>query len=226
MSAKVISLCVTITNVITMDRIRKSSALRLKSGSHSSTPAVIYGRASRFVSGYGRTPRGRHCQTDPSPPQETGEIRPSKALAACETALGNATAEIDAIQRRHRQRWIQHHIFMRKAAVWEKEVYQRSRNLQDAFSSVSQNIRAALPYRINLRSTTNIEAVATPNDPARYSATTPVAQPGPSRNPKLPTCTSDERPTSPGSDVCLSEEQLHAWANGVLQEFEHSYKAL
>ena len=115
---------------------------------------------------------------------------------------------------------------MRKTVVWEEEVYQHSHNLRDAFSSVAQNIRAALPSRINLRTTTNIEAVATPDDPARDSATTPDAQTRPSGSPELPTSPSDEPPTSPGSDVCLSEEQLDAWANDVLQEFEHAYKPL
>ena len=226
MSTKDISLCVAITNVITMERIRKSSARRLRGGSHSSTPAVIYGRASRFVSGYGRTPKGRQRQTDSSSPEETEEICPSEALVACETALGNAATELDAIERRHRERWIQHHIFMRNTAVWKEEVYQRSRNLREAFSSVAQNIRAALPSRINLRTTTNVEAVATTDHLARDIATTLDAQTRPSGSPELPTSPSEEPPTSPGSDVCLSEEQLDAWANGVVQEFEHAYKPL
>ena len=112
---------------------------RQKTGHFAATPTIIYGRASRFIPAYGRNIRGRATQTDARTtyPSETS---PAEALATCARALNSADEELDALQRRHRERWVQHHLFMRKTAVWEEEVHQRTKHLKDAFNNISKTI--------------------------------------------------------------------------------------
>ena len=69
--------------------------------------------------GHGKTIRGRYSQTDLA--DQHGEVGSAKARTACEEVLESAIAQIEAIQRRHRERWVQHHLFMRKTAVWKEE---------------------------------------------------------------------------------------------------------
>ena len=147
------------------------------------------------------------------------EDRPAEALTACKDALHAAEVEIDAIQQSHRERWVQHHLFMRKTSAWEEEVYQRIRHLRDAFSSVANNIKRALPSRKRKTSATTSPAEQVPEG----SSTTQPDQPGPSQQRDQAASVSSEPRSSPGSDVCLSEEQLDACANAVLNEFEESY---
>ena len=182
------------------------------------TPATLYGRASRFIPGYGRNIRGRAPQTDTST-TNLQETPPAEALATCERALTTADEELEALQRRHRERWVQHHIFMRKTAVWEEEVYQRTKHLKEAFSTVAENIKAALSSQRRERSTPPCPAEQVP-----ANTSIPLQdEPGPSQSPIQRVEASAEPPSSPGSDVCLNETQLDAWANAVLTEFEGSY---
>ena len=191
---------------------------RQKTVHFAETPTILYGRASRFVPVYGRNIRGRASQTDsptPSPP----EAPPAEALAACERALNSADEELEALQRRHRERWVQHHIFMRKTAVWEEEVYQRTKHLKDAFHTITETIKAALSSQRGERPTSPCSAEQEPADTSQ----SPQDQPGPSQSPESAPETHDTTPSSPGSDVCLSEAQLDAWANAVLGDFEKVY---
>ena len=178
------------------------------------TPAILYGRASRFIPGYGRNIRGRASQTDTST-TNLQETPPAEALATYERALTTTDEELEALQRRHRERWVQHHIFMRKTAVWEAEVYQRTKHLSEAFSTVAENIKAALSSQRREKSTPPCPAEQVP-------ANTSI----PLQDVQCPIQrveASTEPPSSPGSDVCLSETQLDAWVNAVLTEFEGSY---
>ena len=145
-----------------MEKAKLSVSKRQKIGHLFNTPAILYGQATRFMPGQGRNTRGRYSQTDPSIPDQQEEACPAEALAACKKALESAEAEIDTIQRRHRERWVQHHLFMWKTAVWEEEVYQRTRHLRDAFSSIAKNIRSALPSRKRKRSSTTSPAEQAP----------------------------------------------------------------
>ena len=130
-----------------------------------------------------------------------------------------ADEELEALQRRHRERWVQHHIFMRKTAVWEEEVYQRTKHLKEAFSTIVEIIKAALSSQRRERSTPPCPAEQVPAD-----TSSPLQdQPGSSQSPRQRAEAAAESPSSPGSDVCLNETQLDAWANAVWTEFESSY---
>ena len=132
------------------------------------TPAILYGCASRFIPGYGRNIRGRASQTDTST-TNLQETPPAEALATCERDLTTEDEELEALQRRHRERWVQHHIFMRKTAVWEEEVYQRTKHLKEAFSAVAENIKAALSSQRRERSTPPCPAEQVPANTSIHS---------------------------------------------------------
>ena len=182
------------------------------------TPAILHGGASRFVPGYGRNIRGRASQTD-APTSNLPEAPPAEALTTCERVLTAADEELEALQRRHRERWVQHHIFMRKTAIWEEEVYQRTKHLKEAFHTIADTIKAALSSQRRERSTPPCPAEPVPDNPSSLLQD----QPRPSQSSRQRVEASAESPSSPGSDVCLSEVQLDAWANAVLTDFENSY---
>ena len=93
-------------------------------------PTILYGRANRFRSGRGRYGRGRFCQTEP-------EI----------INLEKAQSELQALQKHHRQRWIQHHLYLRKTAVWEENVQQSTKSLR--LSRLSRLSRPGWEYNHN-----------------------------------------------------------------------------
>ena len=191
---------------------------RQKTEHFAATLTIVYGRASRFIPAYGRNIRGRATQTD-ALTTDPSESSPAEALATCARALNSADEELDALQRRHRERWVQHHLFMRKTAVWEEEVYQRTKHLKDAFNTISKTIKTALSSQRRERPTSPCPAEQVPAD----TSDSPQDQPEPSPSPRLRVEESAEPSSSPGSDVCLSEAQLDAWANAVISEFEDNY---
>ena len=188
-------------------------------------PTVIYGRAERFIPGRGRSIRGRYSQTEEELRQAVSEdiqhestLQPTAAVSTCAIALEEAQNKLQDLQRHHRERWVQHHLFMRRTAVWEEEVQQSTRSLRDAFLELSKNIRAACQSNPSTSPTTH-----TPG-PAERSPIVPPASPRPPHAPENPRSTAprltpaahrDPGSDSPESYVCLTEDQLDAWANTV-----------
>ena len=102
------------------------------------TPTVLFGRASRFIPGRGRNTRGKYTQTDEELRQAVAEddlyesdLQPSAAVADCAIALEEAQNKLQNLQRHHRERWVQHHLYMRRTTVWEEDVQQSTRSLRD-----------------------------------------------------------------------------------------------
>ena len=113
-------------------------------------PTIRYGRAERFVPGGGRNVRGRYSQTEEEirpavseDNQHANTVLPTTAVSTCASALEEAQNKLQDLQRHHKERWVQHHLYMRRTAVWEEEVQQSSRSLRDAFLQLSKNIQTA-----------------------------------------------------------------------------------
>ena len=95
----------------------------------------------------------------------------------------------------------------------------RTKHLKDAFNTISKTIKTALSSQRRERPTSPCPAEQVPAD----TSDSPQDQPEPSPSPRLRVEESAEPSSSPGSDVCLSEAQLDAWANAVISEFEDNY---
>ena len=169
-------------------------------------PTVLYGRAERLIPGRGRNIRGRYSQTNEELRQTVAEdnqresdLQPPAAVAACAIALEEAQKRLQDLQRHHRERWVQHHLYMRMTAVWEEDMQQSTRSLHDTFLQFSQNLRAACqahPYTSPTTATLG---------PAEHSLIVPPAPPSPPQVPERPRFSSP-RPTpatrsDPGSDT-------------------------
>ena len=156
------------------------------------TPAILHGRASRFVPGYGRNIRGRASQTD-APTSNLPEAPPAEALATCERALTAVDEELEALKRRHRECWVHITSSCGRLPFGRKKCTSARKILRKPFT------RSQIPSR----------QLSPPNGVRNQH-----------RVEQHRVEASAEPPSSPGSDVCLNETQLDAWANAVLTEFE------
>ena len=54
--------------------------------------------------------------------QRDFDLNHPAAVDACAEALKTAQKELQDLQRQHRERWVQHHLYLQKTVVWEENV--------------------------------------------------------------------------------------------------------
>ena len=216
-----------------MDTSRKIVVNQCGRSQRRNRPTVLYGRAARFVPGGGRNIRGRYSQTEEeilkavSEDQEhASSALPTTAASTCAIALEKAETKLQDLQRHHRERWVQHHLYMRRTAVWEEEVQQSTRSLRDAFLNLSKNIKAACQAKPSTAPSSDTAVpskhspIVPPESPCPPAALEHPHSPSPSRS---PVARSEPGSESAESYVCLAEDQLDAWANAVWDDFDKEF---